>query len=50
MINRIHDDSDPEKKKKRWKLDAELLSKDLERNPSNTRTVFYLAQVLDSRE
>lgn len=37
--------SDIEKKKKRWALDAELLLKDHEEHPENTRTVFYLAQV-----
>lgn len=37
--------SDIEKKRKRWELDAMLLKEDSEKNPSNTRTVFYLAQV-----
>ena len=37
--------SDIEKKRKRWALDAELLLKDHEEHPENTRTVFYLAQV-----
>lgn len=37
--------SDPEKKRKRWELDASLLQRDHALNPENTRTVFYLAQV-----
>ena len=32
-------------KKKRWELDRDLLLADLEKDPRNTRTVFYLAQV-----
>ena len=32
-------------KQKRWRLDRDLLLADLEKDPKNTRTVFYLAQV-----
>lgn len=32
-------------KMQRWRLDRDLLLADLEKNPKNTRTAFYLAQV-----
>ncbi|KAK8797797.1 hypothetical protein WA171_005328, partial [Blastocystis sp. BT1] len=34
-------------KRKRWQLDRDLLLADLEKDPTNTRTVFYLAQSFD---
>ena len=37
--------SDVTKKRARWQLDAQLLLEDLRKNPTNTRTAFYLAQV-----
>lgn len=42
----LHDTKffDPEKKKKRWELDAELLYEEHKKDPSNQRTLFYLAQ------
>ena len=37
-------------KMKRWELDRDLLLADLEKDPTNTRTVFYLAQVRTCNE
>lgn len=42
-----HEESDPERKLKRFERDAELLRNELIKNPSDPRSIFYLAQTLE---